>query len=129
MPTDDSVPRIDLTGQVALVTGGGAGLGRAFALALADAGARVALTARRPEPLTETAELIRRGGGHALAIPGDVTDADAVIRIVNTAQSQLGPIDILVNGAGAVGPLGNDWQADPEEWWRTFEVNVLGSFR
>ena len=129
MPTDASDPRLDLTGQVALVTGGGDGLGRAFALALAGAGARVALTARRAEPLTETAELVRRSGGRALAIPGDVTASDAVTRVVSVAEAQLGPIDILVNSAGIVGPLAYDWHADPEDWWRTFEVNVLGSFR
>jgi NAD(P)-dependent dehydrogenase (short-subunit alcohol dehydrogenase family) len=111
------------------VTGGGEGLGRAFALALAGAGAWVALTARRAEPLTETAELVRRSGGRALAIPGDVTASDAVTRVVSAAEAQLGPIDILVNSAGAVGPLGCDWHVDPEDWWRAFEVNVLGSFR
>jgi len=58
-----------------------------------------------------------------------VTAPDAVTRVVSTAESQLGPIDILVNSAGVVGPLGYDWQADPEDWWRTFEVNVLGSYR
>jgi NAD(P)-dependent dehydrogenase (short-subunit alcohol dehydrogenase family) len=129
LSADARDPKIDLTGQVALVTGGGAGLGRAFALALAMAGAQVALTARRTELLAETAELVERGGGRALAIPGDVTAPDAVTRVVSTAQSQLGPIDILVNSAGIVGPLAYDWHADPEDWWRTFEVNVLGSFR
>lgn len=129
MSTDAGDTQIDLTGQVALVTGGGRGLGRAFALALARAGARVALTARTAELLAETAELVERGGGRALAIPGDVTAPDAVTRVVSTAESQLGPIDILVNSAGVVGPLGYDWHADPEDWWRTFEVNVLGSFR
>jgi NAD(P)-dependent dehydrogenase (short-subunit alcohol dehydrogenase family) len=129
LSTDARDVQIDLTGQVALVTGGGGGLGRAFALALAKAGARVAVTARTAKLLAETAELIERGGGRALAIPGDVTAPDAVTRVVSTAESQLGPIDILVNSAGVVGPLGYDWQADPEDWWRTFEVNVLGSFR
>jgi NAD(P)-dependent dehydrogenase (short-subunit alcohol dehydrogenase family) len=129
LPTDASNSHVDLTGQVALVTGGGDGLGRAFALALARAGARVALTARRAEPLTETAELVERGGGRALAIPGDVTAPEAVTRVVSTAEAQLGPIDILVNNAGVLGPLGYDWQVDPEDWWRTFEVNMLGAFR
>jgi NAD(P)-dependent dehydrogenase (short-subunit alcohol dehydrogenase family) len=81
------------------------------------------------EPLTETAELVRRSGGRALAIPGDVTASDAVTQVVSAAESQLGPIDILVNSAAALGPLGYDWRVDPEDWWRTFEVNVLGSFR
>ena len=129
MTTDARDSQIDLTGQVALVTGAGGGLGRAFALALARAGAQVALTARTAEPLAETAELVGRGGGRALAIPSDVTASDAVTRIVSTAESQLGPIDILVNNAGVMGPLGYDWHAEPEDWWRTFEVNVLGSFR
>jgi NAD(P)-dependent dehydrogenase (short-subunit alcohol dehydrogenase family) len=129
LTTDARDSQIDLTGQVALVTGAGGGLGRAFALALARAGAQVALTARTAEPLAETAELVGRGGGRALAIPSDVTASDAVTRIVSTAESQLGPIDILVNNAGVMGPLGYDWHAEPEDWWRTFEVNVLGSFR
>jgi len=67
--TDARDTQIDLTGEVALVTGGGGGLGRAFALALANAGARVAVTARTAELLAETPELIERGGGRALAIP------------------------------------------------------------
>jgi 3-oxoacyl-[acyl-carrier protein] reductase len=121
--------RGDLTGQVALVTGGGDGLGRAFALALARAGVQVAVTARRPERLTETIELIERLGGRGLAIPGDVTVAEAVAGVVRTAESRLGPIDILVNNAGALGPMGCDWQIDPEDWGRTFDVNVLGAFR
>lgn len=129
MSTDASDSQVDLTGQVALVTGGGSGLGRAFTLALASAGARVALTARTAELLRETAEMVERGGGRALAIPGDVAAPDAVTRVVTTAESQLGPIDILVNNAGVAGPMGCDWNIDPEDWWRAFEVNVLGSFR
>jgi len=129
LSNDASNSQVDLTGQVALVTGGGGGLGRAFALALASAGARVAVTARTAELLRETADMIERGGGRALAIPGDVASPDAVTGVVTTAESQLGPIDILVNSAGVVGPAGYDWDIDPEEWWRAFEVNVLGSFR
>ena len=97
--------------------------------------------------LAETAGLVERGGGRALAIPGDVTAAHDVTRVVSTAESQLGPMDVrtqapssftwlrfpsgplLVNNAGVMGPVGYDWRAEPEDWWRTFEVNVLGSFR
>ena len=128
MSADPSHPPVDLTGQVALVTGGGRGLGRAFAIALAKAGARVAVTARTAEPLAETVAMVERAGGRALAIPGDVSAPDAVAHVVRTAESQLGMVDILVNNAGAVGPLGYDWEVDLEDWWRTFEVNVRGPF-
>jgi len=128
MSADSSHPPVDLTGQVALVTGGGRGLGRAFAIALAKAGARVAVTARTAEPLAETVAMVGRAGGRALAIPGDVSAPDAVAHVVRTAESQLGMVDILVNNAGAVGPLGYDWEVDLEDWWRTFEVNVRGPF-
>jgi len=128
MSADSSHPLVDLTGQVALVTGGGRGLGRAFAIALAKAGARVAVTARTAEPLAQTVAMVERAGGRALAIPGDVSAPDAVAHVVRTAESQLGMVDILVNNAGAVGPLGYDWEVDLEDWWRTFEVNVRGPF-
>jgi NAD(P)-dependent dehydrogenase (short-subunit alcohol dehydrogenase family) len=128
MSADPSHPPVDLTGQVALVTGGGRGLGRAFAIALAKAGARVAVTARTAEPLAQTVAMVERAGGRALAIPGDVSAPDAVAHVVRTAESQLGMVDILVNNAGAVGPLGYDWEVDLEDWWRTFEVNVRGPF-
>ncbi len=128
MSTDAGDPPVDLTGQVALVTGGGGGLGRAFALTLAKAGARVAVMARTAEHLAETVDMVGRAGGRALAVPGDVADPDAVANVVAIAESQLGPVDILVNNAGAVGPLGNDWDVDPADWWRTFEINVRGPF-
>ena len=128
MSADPIHPLVDLTGQVALVTGGGRGLGRAFAIALAKAGAHVAVTARTAEPLAETVAMVERAGGRALAIPGDVSAPDAVAHVVRTAESQLGMVDILVNNAGAVGPLGYDWEVDLEDWWRTFEINVRGPF-
>jgi NAD(P)-dependent dehydrogenase (short-subunit alcohol dehydrogenase family) len=121
---------IDLTGQVALVTGGSQGLGRAFALALAAAGAQVAVMARTAAPLAETVQLIERAGGRALAIPGDVSVPDAVMHVVTTAEQQLGPVDLLVNNAGwhVPGSLGYDWEVDPEGWWHTFEINLRGPF-
>ena len=83
-----------MTGQVALVTGGGRGPGRAFALALAAAGAKVAVTARTAAPLVETVQLIERTGGCALAIPGEVSVPDAVTHMVTTTEQQLGPVDL-----------------------------------
>lgn len=126
MSTDSTL--VDLTGQVALVTGGGRGLGRAFAVALAKAGAHVAVTARTGASLAETVEMIERAGGRALAVPGDVSAPEAVAHVVRTAESQLGLVDILVNSAGVVGPLGYDWEVDPEDWWQAFEINMRGPF-
>jgi NAD(P)-dependent dehydrogenase (short-subunit alcohol dehydrogenase family) len=90
----------EVGGQVALVTGGGRGLGRAYAQALAQAGMAVAVTARTEPELQETVQQIEQSGGRALAIPADVTDANAVAQLVATVERQLGPVDLLVNNAG-----------------------------
>ena len=113
----------DLTGQVALVTGGGRGIGAAIARELADAGARVAVAARSRDQVEEVAREI---GGLALDL--DVTDAAAVERAVAETERELGPIDLLAANAGIGGPDGAAWDAEPAEWWRVFEVNVLGVF-
>ena len=119
---------IDLSGQVALVTGASRGLGRGFAHALANAGASVALVARSTAGLEETATLIMRDGGRVLPMPCDVMDQASVRTTVDATIRKLGPIDILVNNAGIAGPTGPDWELDPAEWWRVMEVNVLGQF-
>ena len=92
--------------KVAVITGGGRGLGRAFAQALAAAGYAVAVVARSEAELAETVALIERGGGKASAFPSDVTDAVAVDRAFADIERALGPVDLLVNNAGVVGPLG-----------------------
>ena len=109
--------------MVALITGGGRGIGRGIALGLAAEGWRVAVTARSADQLAETARL---AGGGMLAIPGDIADPAAVDRIVAETGEKLGPIDLLVNNAGAGGPFDSFWKTDPEEWWRCQEVNVRG---
>ena len=119
---------IDLSGQVALVTGGGAGLGRAFAQALADAGASVAVTARSEDQIAETAKLIKENGGKAIAVDGDVSKPHDVERIVEVTQRQLGPIDLLVNIASVITPLGSVWDADIDELWQLFNINVRGPY-
>lgn len=90
----------DLKGQVALVTGASAGLGRRFAATLAAAGATVALTARRVDRLEELAAEIAGRGGRAVSVPLDVTDAGAITAAVETAERELGLVTILVNNAG-----------------------------
>lgn len=90
----------DLTGQVALVTGASAGLGRRFAKVLAASGAKVAIAARRVDKLEDLAGEIRAAGGTALPFQLDVTDADQLLRVVAQAENALGTVTILVNNAG-----------------------------
>ena len=116
----------DLGGQVALVTGGGRGIGRATALALAEAGASVAVCARTGEEVEETADAARAMGVGSLAGPVDVTDEAAVRAFVGRVEAELGPIGFLVNNAAAGTVSGPIAEADQEAWWRCLEVNVRG---
>ena len=97
---------IDLGGQVAIVTGGGRGIGQAMAQALANAGAAVAVVARSPDQLAETVALIEGAGGRAMAVTADVTDQEAVEKMVNEVEQQLGPANLLAHNAGVLGPAG-----------------------
>ena len=91
---------IDLTGQVALVTGASSGLGKRFAQVLARCGAKVAVTGRRLERLETLAEEIIAEGGSAAPLALDVTDSDKLLAVVGQARDALGPVDILINNAG-----------------------------
>ena len=117
--------RFDLTGRVAIVTGGGTGIGRGSALVLAEHGADVVLAGRRPEPLEATAEEIRSLGRRALPISTDVTDADACRQLVQTAVAELGRLDVLVNNAGGAETKSIRAWTD-EEWLHVLALN-LGS--
>jgi NAD(P)-dependent dehydrogenase (short-subunit alcohol dehydrogenase family) len=121
-------PQIDLSGQVALVTGASRGLGRVIACRLAGSGASVAIAARSAAGLDETRRLITESGGHALALVLDVTDGAAVSAAVERVHSDMGPIDVLINNAGVSGPTVPTWEVDPDEWWRTVEINLRGYF-
>jgi NAD(P)-dependent dehydrogenase (short-subunit alcohol dehydrogenase family) len=111
----------ELDGQVALVTGGGRGIGANIARELAAAGARVAVSARTKEQVDEVAREIE-----GLAVVADVSSAESVGAMVAEVEGSLGPIDLLCANAGING--GAAWSAAPDEWWRVFEVNVLGVF-
>jgi NAD(P)-dependent dehydrogenase (short-subunit alcohol dehydrogenase family) len=113
----------ELAGQVALVTGGGRGIGRGVALELTRAGARVAVAARSRDQVEATAAEI---GG--LAIEADVSDRAAVERMVATTEEELGPIDLLVANAGIALWEEKAWEIEPEDWWHVLEVNTLGVY-
>jgi NAD(P)-dependent dehydrogenase (short-subunit alcohol dehydrogenase family) len=118
----------DFTDQVVLITGGGRGLGRAFAQSLADAQANVIVTARSEDELKTTVQIIKEKGGTAICFQADVTDRSRMTSIVMEVERQFGHVDILINNAAVLTPLGFDWEVDAEEWWRTFEINVRGPF-
>ena len=113
--------------QVALVTGGGSGIGRAIAIALAAEGAAVSICGRRREPLEAARAFIEANGGTGIAIPTDVSLDSQVQRLVEATTDSLGPIDILVNNA-AIGGGGAIHEHAVEVWDRVLDVNLRGPF-
>jgi NAD(P)-dependent dehydrogenase (short-subunit alcohol dehydrogenase family) len=119
-------PDTSLAGQVALVTGASRGIGRATALALAERGADLVLLARSAEPLESLASAVRARGRRALALPADVAEWSSVERAVQAALEQLGQIDVLLNNAALLGPLGYIWELQSGPFREMLLVNVLG---
>jgi NADP-dependent 3-hydroxy acid dehydrogenase YdfG len=115
-----------LSGKIALVTGASSGIGEASAIALAEAGASVAVSARRADRLTGLVARIEAAGGTALALPGDVAiEADAVAAVESTI-AHFGRIDILINSAGILAAGGIE-AASTEEYRRVIDVNLMGT--
>jgi NADP-dependent 3-hydroxy acid dehydrogenase YdfG len=114
-----------LDGRVAIVTGASAGIGEASALALAEAGASVVVTARRKDRLEALAERIRDAGGTALPYVGDVASLEDVQGLAAATMEAFGRIDILVNNAGLM-PLSPMSEVRIEDWSRMVDVNVKG---
>jgi len=118
-----------LAEKVAIITGASSGLGRHFAVALARAGAKVALGARRVDRLQEVVAEIEGFDGRALAVALDVTDSDSVREAVAAAETELGPISILVNNAGISGGAKPALEVEEAEWLSVIDVNLNGVWR
>jgi 3-oxoacyl-[acyl-carrier protein] reductase len=115
------------TNQTALITGGGTGIGRGIALALAAEGASVAVCGRTREPLEETADLVRTHGVKSAAIQADISKEEDVTNLIRETESELGPVTILVNNAG-VAHFAPVWELAPEEFDEMVAINLRGTF-
>jgi len=116
-----------LDGKVALVTGASSGLGVAFAEGLAEAGADVAICARRVEKLEQTREKVESLGRRCLAVPADVAKPEDCQRFVDQAVEDLGHVDVLVNNAG-IGTAVPATREDPDEFRKVIDINLNGSY-
>ncbi|MGA9874786.1 MAG: SDR family oxidoreductase [Solirubrobacteraceae bacterium] len=117
----------ELQGRVALITGAGRGIGREIALGLAHNGARVALLARTTKEINGVAQEI--GEHNALALTADVGDPNVAERALARVSEDLGPIDILVNNAAVVWPLGPSATINPAQWELALQINLLAPVR
>ncbi len=117
-----------MRGTVAVITGGGRGIGEAVVRAFAGAGATVVLAARTASEIEQVAAKARTAGGAAVAIPTDVSSPRDVSRLVRSALDAHGRVDVLVNAAGILGPVGPLWEADPDAWKRAIDINLYGTF-
>jgi len=115
---------IDLTGQVAFVTGGGGGIGRAIALCMADMGADIAVAEVIPERCDEVTERVAERGRKCLSFPINVMDADALAAAVEKTGAEFGRLDILVNNAGGVSRR-NFLDLQPKNWRRHIDLNLV----
>lgn len=124
-----ALPTIDLTNRTAVVTGAGWGIGKAIALAIAEAGAHVTIAELDAEAGEATAAGIRAAGGAAAFAPCDVTDRDQIARAVEQASARTGAIDILVNNAGIPGKAAPIDRFEDEVWDAVISVDLSGVFR
>jgi NAD(P)-dependent dehydrogenase (short-subunit alcohol dehydrogenase family) len=120
---------IRLDGQRALVTGGNSGIGAAITLALAAAGAKVAINfLTHPEAAAAMVQQIQSQGGTALALQADVSDPEAVAGMFGRLDAAWGGVDVLINNAGLDGARAMAWEADLAAWRKVIEVNLYGAF-
>src|SRR5215213_5103581 len=121
------IDRFRLDGKVAVVTGASSGLGTAFALGLADAGADVAICARRVDRLESVRAGVEATGRRCLAVGADVSKPEDCTRVVEEAVTQLGRVDILINNAG-IGTAYPATRETPEQFRQVIDVNLNGAY-
>ena len=126
--TNHETDNFQLTGQIAIITGGGRGIGRVIAQELAKEGMKVVVSSRSSYQLDETVALIQQQGGQAISFALDVTDQSAVEKMVSEVTRQYGQVDLLVNNAAMAGDEAPLWEVDAAAWWRVLEVNLQGPF-
>lgn len=119
---------MSLENRVALVTGGGRGIGAKIALRLAEEKARVVICGTTPERLDETADEIRRRDATALAVRADIADEAQVKAMFDQTRRELGEVQILINNAGIAGPTAGIAEISLRDWDRTLAVNLTGAF-
>lgn len=117
-----------LQNQTAIITGGGRGIGKAIALALAREGADVLVSGRQRDVLETTADEIKKLGRRALATVTDVSNEEQVTEMVNACLERFGQVDILVNNAGVTGPTASVINVDLDQWNDVIAVNLTGAF-
>ena len=117
-----------LHGKVAVISGAGRGIGRAIALGFAKAGADIAICARSSDALEEVKEQVQKIGQTCFTSALDIADPEAVAHFCDDVIAHYGTVNILVNNAGAYQDRGAFIASEPEEWWRTIEVNVRGPY-
>ena len=119
--------KFKLDGMVAIVTGASSGLGVAFAEGLADAGADIAICARRAEKLEETRSKVEATGRRCIAVPADVAKPEDCQRVVDETVAQLGRVDVLINNAG-IGTAVPATREQPDDFRRVIDINLNGSY-
>ena len=117
-----------MTMRNVVITGGAKGLGRAFAEAIGRTGANVVITGRDRQALDRARDELRSAECSVWARAADVTAVDAMAEVIRNAQDRFGDLDVLVNNAGVLGPVGPTWEVAQEEWWHAMEVNTRGTF-
>ena len=119
---------VELQSKVAIITGGGYGIGREIALAYARAGASIVLAARSEAPLEETGSMVRKLGARCIALKTDVSKEADCARMAERAREEFGRVDILVNNAGIAGPTKRSTEMALTEWQEVLDINLTGAW-